>query len=80
VTAPAGPTTAEARARLRESGPNEVAPTGHVGRLRPFASGLLSPLTLILAARRRFLRATPWPAPELLDRFRPLPDPEPNPG
>jgi Mg2+-importing ATPase len=48
VTAPAGLTTAEARDRLRESGPNEVAPTGSVGRLRLFASSFLSPLTLIL--------------------------------
>src|SRR5581483_3297525 len=47
-TTPAGLGAAEARDRLREFGPNEVAPAGPAGRLRLFAAAFLSPLTLIL--------------------------------
>jgi Mg2+-importing ATPase len=45
---PPGLTTAEAGARLREVGPNEVEPPARGGKLTLFAAAFLSPLALIL--------------------------------
>jgi Mg2+-importing ATPase len=47
---PDGLTADEARGRLREVGPNEVAPPAQTGKLRLFVVTLLSPLALILLA------------------------------
>lgn len=47
-TTPDGLTTAEAAARLRDSGPNEVAPPAGATGVRAFLGLLLNPLVLVL--------------------------------